>query len=176
MGPIKHFLGISVHRNQSGFFLSQAQYAADLLERTGMASCNVVTTLADTKPKASAADERLLTDATTYRSIVGALQYLTITRPDIAYAMQQVCLHMHAPHDDHQTMLKWILRYVKGTSNLGIQLRTTPTVDDHYILRCRLGWLPGHPIYIQLLCIPRQLSHLVVIKKTGDNFQIKRRG
>ncbi|XP_066354331.1 uncharacterized mitochondrial protein AtMg00810-like [Miscanthus floridulus] len=129
MGPIKHFLGISVQRNNTGFYLPQAQYAADLLECAGMANCNPLATPMDTKPKSSATDGHLLSDATTYRSIAGALQYQTITHPDIAYAVQQVCLHMHAPHV-HQTMLKRILRYVKGTSNLGIQLRTatSPTI------------------------------------------------
>ncbi|XP_021315116.1 uncharacterized protein LOC110434728 [Sorghum bicolor] len=48
--------------------------------------------------------------------------------PNIAYAMQQVCLHMHSPQDVHQTMLKCILRYVKGTTRLGIQPRCAPTL------------------------------------------------
>jgi len=127
MGPVRHFLGISMCRNHSGFFLSQAQYAEELLDRAGMTNCNTAPTPADTKPKPSTHDGKLIDEATTYRSIVGALQYLTITRPDIAYAVQQVCLHMHAPRDVHQTMLKRILRYIKGTVSLGIQLRTTTT-------------------------------------------------
>lgn len=89
-----------------------------------MTNCKPVATPADTQQKASAGDGILLDDATSYRSIVGALQYLTITRPDIAYAVQQVCLHMHAPRDVHLTMLKRILRYIKGTIHFGIQLRT----------------------------------------------------
>ena len=86
-----------------------------------MANCKPVATPADTKGKVSAADGKPLDDVTSYRSLAGALQYLTITRSDIAYAMQQVCLHMHAPRDVHQTMLKRILRYVKGTVHLGVQ-------------------------------------------------------
>jgi hypothetical protein len=124
MGPVHHFLGICVRRNRTGFFLSQGQYAGDLLERAGMTNCKPVATPADTQQKASAGDGILLDDATSYRSIVGALQYLTITRPDIAYAVQQVCLHMHTPRDVHLTMLKRILRYIKGTIHFGIQLRT----------------------------------------------------
>ena len=92
-----------------------------------MANCNPIATHVDTKLKASAANGKLIDDATTYRSIAGTLQYLTITRPDIAYAMQQVCLHMHAPRDMHQMMMKHILRYVKGTTSLGIQLRAAPS-------------------------------------------------
>jgi hypothetical protein len=109
MGPVHHFLGIGVRRTSTGFFLSQTQYVEDLLERAGMANCKSVATPADTKGKASATDRILIDDATSYRSLAGALQYLTITRPDIAYVVQQVCLHMHAPRDVHLTMLKRIL-------------------------------------------------------------------
>ena len=49
MGPVHHFLGITVHRDDAGFFLSQSQYAEDLLERAGMANCKPVGTPADIK-------------------------------------------------------------------------------------------------------------------------------
>jgi hypothetical protein len=88
MGPIKHFLGITVRRSAEGFFLTQCSYAEELLERAGMSNCKPVATPADTNGKVSASEGNLLADATTYRSIAGALQYLTITRPDIAYAVQ----------------------------------------------------------------------------------------
>jgi hypothetical protein len=131
--PVHHFLGINVRRTNSGFFLSQTQYVDDLLERAGMANCKSVSTPADTKGKVSATDGTLIADATSYRSLAGALQYLTITRPDIAYAVQQVCLHMHAPRDVHLTMLKRILRYIKGTAHLGVQLRaiTSPMITAY---------------------------------------------
>jgi len=133
MGPVHHFLGIGVRRTSTGFFLSQTQYVEDLLERAGMANCKSVATPADTKGKASATDRILIDDATSYRSLAGALQYLTITRPDIAYVVQQVCLHMHAPRDVHLTMLKRILWYVKGTAHLGIQLHviSSPSITAY---------------------------------------------
>jgi hypothetical protein len=98
-----------------------------------MANCKSVATPADTKGKASASDGTLIDDATSYRSLAGALQYLTITHPDIANAVQQVCLHMHAPRDVHLTMLKRILRYVKGTAHLGIQLHaiSSPSITAY---------------------------------------------
>lgn len=61
-------------------------------------------------------------DPTLYRSLVGALQYLTFTRPNISYAVQQVCLHMHAPYDSHMHALKRIIRYVKSTLEHGLHL------------------------------------------------------
>ncbi|XP_021719308.1 uncharacterized protein LOC110686983 [Chenopodium quinoa] len=61
-------------------------------------------------------------DPTTYRSLCGALQYLTFTRPDISYAVQQVCLFMHAPQVAHMNALKRIIRYLRGTSDYGLTL------------------------------------------------------
>ena len=62
-----------------------------------MRDCKPCSTPVDTHSKLSVADGTSVSDPTHYRSIAGALQYLTITRPDIAYAVQQVCLHMHDP-------------------------------------------------------------------------------
>nr|GEZ14803.1 ribonuclease H-like domain-containing protein [Tanacetum cinerariifolium] len=61
-------------------------------------------------------------DPNLYRSLVGSLQYLTFTRPDISYVVQQVCLHMHDPRESHLSALKRMLRYVHGTLNYGLQL------------------------------------------------------
>jgi histone deacetylase 1/2 len=73
----------------------------DILERAGMANCKPASTPVEAKPKLSAADGKPAEDGSFYRSITGALQYLTLTRPDIAYAVNQPCLHMQAPHDVH---------------------------------------------------------------------------
>ena len=130
MGPLRFFLGIDVQRRADGFHLSQAAYARDILERAGMANCKPVSTPADAKAKASSSDGEPFSDASWYRSMAGALQYLTLTRPDIAYAVQQVCLHMHAPRDCHAAMLKRVLRYLKGTVEFGLHLHaaTSPTL------------------------------------------------
>lgn len=73
-----------------GFLHSQAKYVDDLLERVGVHNCKAVPTPADTKPKQSSSDGQPLraADASNYRSMAGALQYLTATRLDIAYAVQ----------------------------------------------------------------------------------------
>lgn len=92
------------------FSLSQAQYTEDILERAGMANCKPASTPVDAKLKLSAADGEPATDATFYRSITGALQYLTLTRPDIAYAVNQACLYMHCHRATHWTLVKRILK------------------------------------------------------------------
>lgn len=92
LGPLHHFLGISITWDNGDMFLSQAQYARDILHRAAMTACNPCSTPVDTSSKLSATKGARLVDGTLYRSIPGALQYLTFTTPDIAYAMQQICL------------------------------------------------------------------------------------
>jgi hypothetical protein len=70
-----------------------------------------------------------VSDPTAYRSLAGALQYLTFTRPDIAYVVQQVCLHMHDPREPHLTAAMRILRYLQGTLNYGLLLCRASTLD-----------------------------------------------
>ncbi|WVZ51462.1 LOW QUALITY PROTEIN: hypothetical protein U9M48_002608, partial [Paspalum notatum var. saurae] len=122
LGTLHHFLGISVTRSSDSLFLSQRQYALDLLQRAGMAECHSTATPVDTRAKLSATDGSPVADPSEYRSLLGALQYLTLTRPDLAYAVQQVCLFMHDPREPHLALIKRILRYVKGTLSTGFHL------------------------------------------------------
>jgi hypothetical protein len=129
MSDLSFFLGIDVQRSPRGFFLSQAKYAEEILERAGMANCKPIATPVDTKPKLSAIEGAKLANPSLYRSLAGALQYLTVTRPDLSYAVEQVCLHMHDPRDAHVSLIKRILRYVRGTSRLGLHLHATSSMD-----------------------------------------------
>ncbi|KAK9049562.1 hypothetical protein SSX86_031470 [Deinandra increscens subsp. villosa] len=123
LGPLTFFLGIAVTRPSSNsLFLSQHKYAREILQRAGLENCNPVSTPVDTQSKLSAKDGIPLPDLTEYRQLCGALQYLTITRPDISYAVQQVCMHMHAPTTSHMNALKRILRYVQGTITFGLTI------------------------------------------------------
>jgi hypothetical protein len=81
LGPMHYFLGIEVVRRADGFFLHQRKYARELLDRAGMLNCKAAATPVDTKSKLSATDGAPTPDVSSYRSIVGALQYLTLTRP-----------------------------------------------------------------------------------------------
>lgn len=88
-----------------------------------MANCASAPTPVDMKSKVSYDTGTPLRDPTSYRSIVGALQYLALTHPDLTYSVQQACLHMHAPKDVHWTLVKHILCYICGTRSKGLQLR-----------------------------------------------------
>ncbi|GJS89418.1 putative reverse transcriptase domain-containing protein [Tanacetum coccineum] len=93
-----------------------------------MVNCNPSRTPVDTESKLGD-DGDLVSDLTLYRSLEGSLQYLTFTRPDISYAVQQVCLHMHDPREPHFFALKRILRYVQGTLDYGLRLFSSSTTD-----------------------------------------------
>lgn len=84
-------------------------------------NCKPALTPIEAKGKLSADGEKI-DDASSYRSLAWALQYLTVTRPNLAFAVQQECLHMHDPRVPHQALLKRILRYVRGTSDLGLHI------------------------------------------------------
>ena len=100
----------------------------DILNRAGMADCKPVSTPVDCNPKLST-DGFPVQDATDFRSLAGALQYLTFTRPDIAYAVQKICLYMHDPREPHLTALKRILRYIRGTLHMGLVLRPSSSAE-----------------------------------------------
>ncbi|XP_071713061.1 uncharacterized mitochondrial protein AtMg00810-like [Rutidosis leptorrhynchoides] len=128
LGPLNYFLGIHVTRTASGLFLSQKQYAAEIIERAGMPTCHPCRTPVEPGAKLTSHGPSVK-DPTLYRSLAGALQYLTFTRPDISYAVQEICLFMHDPHEQHIHALKRIIRYIQGTIELGLQLyASSPTI------------------------------------------------
>jgi hypothetical protein len=129
LGPLHHFLGITVECRSQSLFLHQRQYAIDILEQAGMSDCKPCSTPVDTQAKLCEDDGPPVADATSYRSLTSALQYLTFSRPDIAYAVQQVCLHMHTAREPHFTALKWILRYLRGSLDYSLLLRPSSTSE-----------------------------------------------
>ncbi|GKD38470.1 ribonuclease H-like domain-containing protein [Tanacetum coccineum] len=126
LGKLNYFLGISAVRHSTGLVLSQKRYALHLLEHAHMVNSNPYRTPVDTKSKLGL-DGVPVQDPTLYRSLAGGLQYLTFTRPDLSYAVQQICLYMHDPREPHLAALKRILRYVQGTLDLGLHLYTSST-------------------------------------------------
>nr|GEV54015.1 ribonuclease H-like domain-containing protein [Tanacetum cinerariifolium] len=91
-------------------------------------NCNTCKTPVDTESKLGS-DGDPVSNPTLYSSLAGTLQYLTFTRPDLSYVVQQVCLYMHDPRDLHFTALRRILRYVRGTLDYGLQLHVSSTTQ-----------------------------------------------
>lgn len=103
----------------------QHKYATDLLQRANMMNCKSVSTPMSVTEKIYLESGTLLNDDDVfkYRSLVGGLQYLTLTRPDISFAVNKVCQYLSKPTNVHMEAVKRILRYVKGSVITGIQFR-----------------------------------------------------
>nr|XP_020161140.2 uncharacterized mitochondrial protein AtMg00810-like [Aegilops tauschii subsp. strangulata] len=102
LGALHFFLGLEVSRSSVGLTLTQKKYSLDLLRRAGMLKCKPASTPMSATDRLSALDGDPLSsdDATEYHSLVGGLQYLTITRPDFSYAVNTVSasFSMHPGH------------------------------------------------------------------------------
>ncbi|KAK2991573.1 hypothetical protein RJ640_013833 [Escallonia rubra] len=129
LGPLHFFLGIQVNCTPDGLFLHQSKYAGDLLQRAMMVDSKPIANPMAPKSFSLKNKDSLFHDPTLFRSIVGGLQYLTMTRPDLSYAINVVCQHMHRPTQAAFQLMKRILRYVKGTTQLGLQIRSASSLD-----------------------------------------------
>jgi histone deacetylase 1/2 len=125
LGDLHYFLGIQVQRKKGELLLTQERYAADILKRVNMQLCKPVKTPLNVTEKLSITSGTRLgvEDSTKYRSIVGALQYLTLTRPDLSFSVNKVCQFLHSPTITHWEAVKRILRYVQGTIGLGLTIK-----------------------------------------------------
>ncbi|XP_028095903.1 uncharacterized protein LOC114295809 [Camellia sinensis] len=130
LGDIAYFLGISDQPTSSGYLLSQSKYAKEILLKAGLSSCEPRPSPIAVKPSVLPNASLPFSDPALYRSIVGALQYLTITRPDLSLSVNQACQHMHAPTIEHFAAIKRILRYVQGTITHGLFFSSS-TFDVH---------------------------------------------
>lgn len=138
-----------------------------------MCNCKAVGTPAEVQPKASDNDGTLISDPSWYRSMAGALQYLTLTRPDIAYAVQQVCLHMHAPRDVHLTLLKRILRYIKGTTSLGLRLHRNSTLGLTVYTDADWAGCPDAAIDVRVRGVPRRFARVLELQTTDNRVSVQ---
>ena len=120
MGKLKYFLGIEIAQSSSGVVLSQRKYALDILEETGMLDCKPVDTPMDPNVKLIAGQGDPLGDSGRYRQLVGKLNYLTITHPDISFPISVVSQFLQSPCDSHWDVVIRILRYIKNTTGQGV--------------------------------------------------------
>ncbi|KAH9715498.1 hypothetical protein KPL71_021073 [Citrus sinensis] len=131
LGDLNYFLGIEVVKSATGLYLSQAKYIADILAKHDMVYSSPVSTPMSTSQYLTKDSGDIIQNVSQYRSIVGALQYVTLTRPDIAYSVNKLSQFLSNPHTSHWDACKWLLRYLKGTLHLGLHFHMTGALQLH---------------------------------------------
>ncbi|GKA55279.1 retrovirus-related pol polyprotein from transposon TNT 1-94 [Tanacetum coccineum] len=119
MGELKFFLGLQVHQSPRGIFISQSQYAIELLKKHGLDECVSMSTPMATE-RLDADLQGTPTDQTTYHRMIGGLMYLTASHPDIAYATFVCARYQARPTVKHLKEVKRIFRYLRQSYNMGL--------------------------------------------------------
>ncbi|KAJ4768699.1 hypothetical protein LUZ62_079074 [Rhynchospora pubera] len=138
LGSLSYFLGIEVTSHDSSLHLSQTRYLKNLITRASMTGAKPCVTPMQAGVQLSKYDGSKMENPHQYRSIVGALQYATITRPEITFAVNKACQFMSDPTDKHWQLVKRILRYIQGTLNHGLVLKPSPDLSLHAY--CDADW------------------------------------
>ena len=160
MGSLHFFLGIEVIPTRAGLFLSQHKYVCDLLANTSMSGAKDVSTPLSITQSLQLIDGTAAVDSSEFHRIIGRLQYLSLTRLDISFAVNKLSQFMHKPTTNHWTATKRLLRYLKQTIFHGIQihkaglpiLRTysdadwAGNVDDRTSTSAYISFLGSNPI------------------------------
>ncbi|KAJ0816493.1 putative RNA-directed DNA polymerase [Helianthus annuus] len=123
MGSLSYFLGIEIVPKGADIILSQKKYILDIIARAGLSESKPVSSPIPSTAHLSLGDSSPFDNPVRYRQIVGALQYVTLSRPDISYAVNKVCQFMHSPTTNHWSAVKRILRYLQGTSGYGLLIQ-----------------------------------------------------
>ncbi|GKB80571.1 retrovirus-related pol polyprotein from transposon TNT 1-94 [Tanacetum coccineum] len=123
MGEMTFFLGLQVNQSPRGIFINQSNYVLEILKKYGMEACDPVGTPMEIKDKLDLDQNGSPVDATKYRSMIGALMYLTSSRPDIVHATCLCARYQAKPTEKHLKEVKRIFRYLRGTVNTGLWYR-----------------------------------------------------
>nr|ABN08283.1 hypothetical protein MtrDRAFT_AC155889g9v2 [Medicago truncatula] len=106
--------------SKTGVAITQRRYALDILEETGLLACRPSDTPMDPNVKLLPGQREPLKDPGRYRRLVGKLNYLTVTRPDITFVVSVVSQFLNAPCDDHWNVVIRILKYIKNAQGKGL--------------------------------------------------------
>ncbi|XP_031279030.1 uncharacterized protein LOC116137478 [Pistacia vera] len=132
LGEPKYFLGIEIARSPTGISLSERKYVLELVSDSGLSACkpsiipleqNIKLTSQQYDSETTFSEnDPLLQDPSPYQRLVGRLIYLTVTRPDISYAVHILSQFMHQPKQSHMDATIKVLKYLKGCPRLGLLL------------------------------------------------------
>uniref|UniRef100_A0A0A9FJ50 Reverse transcriptase Ty1/copia-type domain-containing protein n=1 Tax=Arundo donax TaxID=35708 RepID=A0A0A9FJ50_ARUDO len=120
LGLLSFYLGIEVSQQEGSVTIKQSAYARKVLKQFGMEDYNPTKYPMEHKAQVHKDSDGQPVDATEYRRVVGCLRYLLHTRPDLSHAVGVASRHMERPTVMHQKLVKQMLRYLKGTIDLGL--------------------------------------------------------
>ncbi|CAL2239393.1 unnamed protein product [Prunus armeniaca] len=139
LGQLKYFLGIEVARSKHGITLCQRKYALEILDDAGFLGAKPSRFPMEQNLSLTQTNGRLLNDPSSYRRLVGSLIYLTITRPDLVYAVHILSQFMDKPGSH---TLKQHIRFLDTSSkHLGKEFSYPPQVHynyGHFVMSIRL--------------------------------------
>nr|CAD1818030.1 unnamed protein product [Ananas comosus var. bracteatus] len=139
-GLMSYFLGIEMKQDKNGIFITQKRYAENILKKFKMKNSKEINTPIARGTKLSKNDTGKKVNSTLFKSLVGSVRYLTVSRPDIMYGVGLISRYMKNPMESHWQVAKRILRYVKGLRPdirqlvVGYELPTLKDVENKALL------------------------------------------
>lgn len=131
LGDLDYFLRIEVTKSTNEIHLSQAKYIADILAKHGMISCSPVPTPMCTGHHFTKDSGDVIDNVSQYISIIGPLQYVTLTRAEITFSVNKLSQFLSSPRTQHWKDCKRLLKYLNGTLHFGLQLHINGAMQIH---------------------------------------------